>query len=121
MTRTLRSTLLLGAACALAAPGRPDDTAPPNRRVEVTLLPAPAGTPPVARRHPHTLEIHGDRLSDDYFWMREKGTPEVEGYLNAELAYAEAFMKPTAGLQKKLYDEMLSRIQQTDISVPYAD
>jgi oligopeptidase B len=122
MTRTLRSTLMLGAACALAAPLAADDAPKPKRRVDVTLLPGqPPAAPPVARRHPHTLEIHGDRLSDDYFWMREKGTPEVEGYLNAELAYAEAFMKPTAGLQKKLYDEMLSRIQQTDISVPYAD
>jgi oligopeptidase B len=30
-------------------------------------------------------------------------------------------MKPTEGLQKKLYDEMLSRIKETDIEVPYKE
>jgi oligopeptidase B len=74
--------------------------------------------PPVATKHPHKIEIHGDTLVDDYYWLRNKGTPEVETYLKAELAYAEAFMKPTAALQQKLYDEMLSRIQQTDVQVP---
>src|SRR5262245_14958172 len=74
--------------------------------------------PPVAKKHAHPVRIHGDTLSDDYFWLRRKGTPEVEQYLNAELAYANAFMKPTDGLQQKLYDEMLSRIQQTDSDVP---
>src|SRR6185436_19007694 len=74
--------------------------------------------PPVARKEPHKIEIHGDTLVDDYYWMRNKGTPEVESHLKAELAYADAFMKPTAALQQKLYDEMLSRIQQTDVNVP---
>jgi oligopeptidase B len=75
--------------------------------------------PPVAKKDPKKLQLHGDTLVDDYHWMRNKGTPEVEAYLKAELAYAEAFMKPTAALQQKLYDEMLSRIQQTDTNVPY--
>ncbi len=77
--------------------------------------------PPVARKAPHQVTLHGDTLVDDYFWMRNKGTPEVESYLQAELAYAKAFMKPAEGLQQKLYDEMLSRIQQTDTNVPYRD
>ena len=76
-------------------------------------------TPPVARKDPRTVKLHGDTLVDDYHWLRNKGTPEVEAYLKAELAYAEAFMRPTEALQQKLYDEMLSRIQQTDINVPY--
>ena len=63
--------------------------------------------PPVARKVPHATQIHGDTLVDDYYWLRNKGTPEVEAYLKAELAYAEAFMKPTEALQQKLYDEML--------------
>src|SRR5688500_1462393 len=83
--------------------------------------PASAARPPVARKQPKTIQIHGDTLVDDYHWMRNKGTPEVEEHLKAELAYAEAFMAPTAALQKKLYDEMLSRIQQTDTNVPYRE
>jgi oligopeptidase B len=77
-----------------------------------------ADAPPVAPRQPHKVEIHGDTLVDDYYWLRNKGTPEVEAYLKAERAYSEAFMRPTAALQAKLYDEMLSRIQQTDANVP---
>jgi oligopeptidase B len=77
--------------------------------------------PPVAAKHPHPTRIHGETLRDDYFWLRRKGTPEVERYLNAELAYAMAFMKPTEALQQTLYDEMLSRIQQTDSDVPFRE
>ena len=75
--------------------------------------------PPVARKVPHTVQLHGDTLSDDYFWLRQKGTPEVEQYLRAEAAYADAMMKPTEALQKTLYDEMLSRVQETDTAAPF--
>jgi oligopeptidase B len=79
---------------------------------------APAVRPPVAAKQPHHTQLHGETLEDDYFWLRNKGTPEVEQYLNAELAYAKGFMKPTAALQQRLYDEMLSRVQQTDTTAP---
>ena len=65
--------------------------------------------------------LHGDTLKDDYFWMREKDNPKVRAYLEAENAYTDAFMKPTEAFQKALYDEMLGRIKQTDLSVPYRD
>jgi oligopeptidase B len=60
-------------------------------------------------------------LVDDYAWLREKESPEVTAYLEAENAYAEAVMAPLAGLRDELYQEMLSHIKQTDISVPYRD
>ena len=77
--------------------------------------------PPVAKKDPHTTQIHGDTLADDYYWLRNKGTPDVEAHLKAELAYAEALMKPMEALQQKLYDEMLARIQQTDVDVPFLE
>lgn len=76
-------------------------------------------TPPVAKRIPHPTKIHGDTREDDYFWLREKGTPEVTAYLEAENAYTDTVLKHTAGLQENLYREMLSHIQETDLSVPY--
>ncbi|HET7747033.1 MAG TPA: prolyl oligopeptidase family serine peptidase, partial [Vicinamibacteria bacterium] len=82
---------------------------------------AQAVAPPVAKKDPKTVTLHGDTLVDEYHWLRNKGTPEVEAHLRAELAYAEAMMRPTAALQQKLYDEMLGRIQQTDTRVPYLD
>ena len=74
--------------------------------------------PPAAARRPHTTEIHGYTLKDDYFWLRDKANPEVVKYLESENAYTEELMRPTKPLQETLYGEMLGRIKQTDLSVP---
>jgi oligopeptidase B len=65
------------------------------------------------------VTIHGDTLTDDYFWLREKANPKVTEYLEAEDAYADAMMRPTTALQDALYQEMLGHIKQTDETVPY--
>lgn len=82
--------------------------------------------PPVAKKETKVTKIHGYEIKDDYFWLRSgkdpktgRVRPEVEDYLNAENTYTESVMKPTADLQKTLYGEMLGRIKQTDLSVPY--
>lgn len=85
------------------------DTAPK------TTLPAP----PIAKKIPKTSTLHGETRTDDYFWLREKENPEVLSYIEAENRYTEEVMKPTQSLQELLYQEMLGRIQQTDLSVPY--
>jgi oligopeptidase B len=76
---------------------------------------------PIARKDPKQTPLHGTVLLDEYAWLREKESPEVTAYLDAENAYAEAVMAPLAGLREELYTEMLSHIKQTDISVPYRD
>jgi oligopeptidase B len=78
-------------------------------------------TPPVAKKVPKITEVNGHKLVDNYFWLRDKKNPEVKAYLEAENAYTDAMMEPTEGLQKKLYDEMLSRIKETDVEVPYKE
>ena len=75
--------------------------------------------PPATEKKPKVTEINGDRLTDNYFWLREKTNPAVIAHLEAENAYAAAVMKPTEALQDKLYNEILSHIKQTDNSVPY--
>jgi oligopeptidase B len=75
--------------------------------------------PPMAKQTPKITEIHGYKLTDNYFWLREKSNPEVIKYLEAENQYTDALMKPTEALQETLYKEMLGRIKQTDLSVPY--
>src|SRR6266404_6109053 len=75
--------------------------------------------PPVARREPVEHVLHGDRRVDHYAWLRHKENPEVIAYLEAENAYTGAILKPTEAFQEKLYEEMLGRILQTDLSVPY--
>jgi oligopeptidase B len=86
------------------------------RTTTASTLPA---QPPVARREPTPTTLHGITLQDDYRWMRDKESPEVVAYLEAENAYTEAFMEHTTPLQATLYAEMLSHIKETDESVPY--
>ena len=74
--------------------------------------------PPIARRRPKVLEAHGDRRVDPYYWLREKDNPEVIAYLEAENAYTDAVMAPTAPLQENLYRETVGRVQETDTSAP---
>src|SRR5579863_4615942 len=75
--------------------------------------------PPVARKVHTENHINGGILVDDYHWLREKSNPEVVRYLESENAYTDSIMKPTEVLQKKLYDEMVSHIKETDVNVPY--
>jgi oligopeptidase B len=74
---------------------------------------------PLADREPVEHVIHGHRRVDHYAWMKNKKDPRVRAYLEAENAYAGTVMKGTEEFQEKLYQEMLGRIQQTDLSVPY--
>jgi oligopeptidase B len=75
--------------------------------------------PPVARRHPVEHVIHEDRRIDPYNWLHDKQNPEVIAYLESENVYTDSVLAGTEALQEKLYQEMLGRIQQTDLSVPY--
>lgn len=74
--------------------------------------------PPSPPKKKHETVVHGVTLRDDYFWMKDRGSPEVLDYLNAENAYLEAVLKPTEEIQRKLYEEMVGRIKETDLSVP---
>ena len=92
--------------------------------VPVIFLLSAAGNapaPPIAKKVPHETEINGHKMIDNYYWLREKSNPEVRAYLEKENAYTDAVMKPTEPLQKKLYDEMLSRVKETDVEVPYKE
>jgi oligopeptidase B len=78
-----------------------------------------AEQPPVAAKKPKVFNKFGDRRVDPYYWLREKSDPEVIAYLDAENRYTAAVMKPLEGFRETLYKEMLSRIKETDESVPY--
>ncbi len=75
--------------------------------------------PPVAKKVPRIEMLHGDRRVDDYYWLREKLNHDVIAYLEQENAYTEAMTSASAPFQETLYKEMLGRIKQTDLSVPY--
>ena len=80
---------------------------------------SPTLTAPVAPQHPTSMTKHGDTRIDEYAWLRHKEAPEVIAYLEAENAYASALTAPLKTFEDTLYHEMLGRIQETDLSVPY--
>jgi len=77
--------------------------------------------PPVAEIIPKELTIHGHTRVDNYYWLNQRENSKVIEYLEAENAYKDAVLKHTERLQEKLYDEIIGRIKQTDMSVPYKD
>src|SRR6476660_7734767 len=105
MKRSMTSAAVLGGCLLGAALLAADDTREVSK-------------PPMAKKQTHVEAVHGDKLVDEYFWLRDRKNPEVKAYLETENAYADALMKPTQELQGKLYEEMLGRIKETDLSVP---
>jgi oligopeptidase B len=79
--------------------------------------------PPRADKIAHVDTIQGVVMSDDYYWLRDdKRTNEkVLNYLKAENAYMESVTAHTKDLQDELFKEMVGRINETDLSVPYQD
>src|SRR4051794_20464553 len=94
--RTLAVASLLLSAVAFA------DAGPPS--------------PPVAPKVPHLQTVHGGQLSDDYFWLRDKGSKPVDAYLQAEAAYTEAVTRPEQPLKETIYQELVSRLKEDDLS-----
>lgn len=77
--------------------------------------------PPIAEKIPQELTIHNNSRIDNYYWLNERGSEKVENYLNAENDYTEKVLSDVKDLEKSLYDEIVGRIKQTDMSVPYKD
>ena len=79
---------------------------------------ADAPTPPLAKQVLTTRDRHGDVVEDPYAWLRDRDDPDVVTYLEAENAYTEVVMAHTRALQDKLFEEIRSRVQETDRSAP---
>lgn len=77
--------------------------------------------PPVAKKIPKTLSLHGDDRIDNYYWLKEREDQEVLDYLNAENEYKEQMLGHTQAFQDQLFEEIKGRIKQDDQSVPYKD
>ena len=78
-------------------------------------------TPPVAARRAHVRTHHGDRFEDPYEWLRAKEDAEVIAHLEAENAYTDARTAHLAPLRETLFQEVKSRVLETDLSVPTRD
>lgn len=108
--RLRKMILLVTAACALA-----------TVLIEQTMMAQEQPKPPIAKKIPKTIQIHGYTVTDEYAWMADKTKTDkdVLAYLKAETDYADALMAGTKAFQDALYKEMLARIKETDENVPY--
>src|SRR5688572_28231803 len=80
--------------------------------------PMAEASPPVAMRRSHVHRLHGHERADEWHWLRDRDDPDTIAYLEAENAYTDAVLAPTAALQEQLFQEFRARIQETDLSVP---
>jgi len=75
--------------------------------------------PPIVKKVPKELEIHGDVRVDDYYWLRERENPDVIAHLEAENEYTESVLAESAGLRSRLFEELKSRVKENDATAPY--
>ena len=75
-------------------------------------------TAPTADKKPVELELHGDIRVDEYYWLRDRDNPDVIRYLEQENAFTDSVLGEHADFEKRLIDEMKSRIVQDDQSAP---
>jgi oligopeptidase B len=78
----------------------------------------PDAQPPKAAMKDHWSTWHGTKVNDPWSWLREKSNPDVIKHLEAENHWTEAQTKAIQPFADALYQEMLGRIKQTDLSVP---
>ncbi|MFD4367264.1 S9 family peptidase [Rhodococcus sp. NPDC058521] len=74
--------------------------------------------PPVAKKVPTERHHHGHTFVDEYEWLRDKESPEVIEYLEAENTYTDQQTAHLEPLREKVFQEIKSRTQETDMSVP---
>lgn len=71
---------------------------------------------PLAKKIPTVRSFHGHDFVDDYEWMRDKDA--AMEFLTASNTHAEESTAHLGTLSKNLYDEVLSRIHETNMSLP---
>ena len=75
---------------------------------------------PIAKKVPHKMVIHNHTRVDDYYWMRDdsRTNSEILAHLAAENEYTAAQLKHTEVMQEQIFQEIKSRIEKDDNSVP---
>lgn len=79
----------------------------------------PRQPPPQPTRRPKVLtRADGTSLVDDWHWLRDKDDPEVISHLEAENAWTARCLAPLRDLQATIFEEIRTRVQESDASAP---
>ncbi len=76
---------------------------------------------PMAKKVDKILKMHDHERNDEFYWLNQRGNPEVIDYLNAENDYRDKYMKDYKSLENELFEEIKARIKEDDTSVPYLE
>lgn len=81
---------------------------------------AASPTAPIAPTRPHEWKRPTGTVDDPWAWLADRDDPATVAYLEAENAYADAYFDAAdrATLIDTVFEEIKSRIQETDLSVP---
>ncbi|MBO3740896.1 S9 family peptidase [Actinoplanes flavus] len=74
--------------------------------------------PPIARQVPSERTFHGDTVTDEFAWLTVKDAPETLALLEAENAWTDQATAHLEDLRGTVFQEIRSRTQETDLSVP---
>ena len=73
---------------------------------------------PIAKQIPFTWNRPTGPAEDPWAWLRNRDDPDTIAYLEAENAYADAWFGPRAALVETVFEEIKSRVQETDLAAP---
>ena len=87
---------------------------------------------PKLRKEKKVINLHGDELTDDYAWVKQKDwqsvlkdplklNREVLKYIKEENDYKSDQLKDLTDLKNKIFNELKGRIKDKDSSVPIKD
>ena len=78
---------------------------------------------PVAKKVPYEMSAHGVTRNDNYYWMRDDSRTDTEilAHLEQENSYVETVLAPLEETREALYEELVSRIEKDDSTVPVFD
>ena len=78
---------------------------------------------PVAKKVPYEMSAHGVTRNDNYYWMRDdsRTDEEILAHLEQENSYVETVLAPLKENREALYEELISRIEKDDSTVPVFD
>src|SRR4051794_21948780 len=75
-------------------------------------------SPPALRPVPRERTFLGDSVTDEFAWLAEKENPDAIAYLEAENTWTGKATAHLEDLRTTLFDEIRTRTQETDLSVP---
>jgi oligopeptidase B len=66
---------------------------------------------------PHIWDRPTGAVDDPWAWLRDRDDPDTAAYLHAENEFADAWFAPHRELTDTLFEEIKSRVQETDVAV----